>query len=61
MRDNDTKNEFKNRILGNMSVHSLKEIKGKVNYGSSVIIVDDINMVRGNEDGSPYDNKKSFV
>lgn len=40
-------NNFKTKILDNLNVFSLKDIKAKVNYERSLIMIDDINVDGG--------------
>lgn len=46
MNDNSSTEKFLTRVMNNLNVHSLTEIKGKINYEKSIIMIDDINIDR---------------
>lgn len=42
--NNVNKKKFLEKILGNVDVWGLSEIKGKINYERSVVMVDDVSL-----------------
>lgn len=46
MNDNSSTERFLTRVMNNLNVHNLTEIKGKINYEKSIIMIDDINIDR---------------